>query len=90
MTEAEENLLAIYRSITDDERDDQDISMEIAFRDVSVETIREARVYIIEAYDEARRGADKYGFDAHDSDTLEEMEALIDIIDLLLYVNDEV
>ena len=37
-----------------------------------------------------RRVADKYGFDAHDSDTLEELETLIDSIDLLLYVNDEV
>ena len=90
MTEAEENLYAIYRSITDDERDDQDIAMEIVFREVSVETLRKARGYIIEAYEEARRVADKYGFDAHDSDTLEELETLIDSIDLLLYVNDEV
>jgi len=90
MTEAEENLYAIYRSITDDERDDQDIAMEIVFREVSVETLRKARGYIIEAYEEARRVADKYGFDAHDSDTLEELETLIDSIDLLLAVNDEV
>jgi len=90
MTEAEENLYAIYRSITDDDRDDQDIAMEIVFREVSVETLRKARGYIIEAYEEARRVADKYGFDAHDSDTLEELETLIDSIDLLLYVNDEV
>lgn len=90
MTEAEENLYAIYRSITDDERDDQDIAMEIAFREVSVETLRKARGYIIEAHEEARRVADKCGFDAHDSDTLEELETLIDSIDLLLAVNDEV
>ena len=90
MTESEENLYAIYRSITDDERDDQDILMEIAFREVSVETLRKARGYIIEAHEEARRVADKYGFDAHDSDTMEELETLIDSIDLLLYVNDEV
>ena len=90
MTEAEENLYAIYRSITDDDRDDQDIAMEIVFREVSVETLRKARGYIIEAYEEARRVVDKYGFDAHDSDTLEELETLIDSIDLLLYVNDEV
>jgi len=90
MTEAEENLYAIYRSITDDDRNDQDILMEIAFREVSVETLRKARGYIIEAHEEARRAADKYGFDAHDSDTLEELETLIDSIDLLLAVNDEV
>jgi len=90
MTEAEENLYAIYRSITDDDRDDQDIAMEIVFREVSVETLRKARGYIIEAYEEARRVADKYGFDARDSDTMEELETLIDSIDLLLYVNDEV
>ena len=70
MTEAEENLYAIYRSITDDERDDQDISIEIAFREVSVDTLRTARGYL--------------------SDTLEELETLIDSIDLLLAVNDEV
>ena len=85
MTEAEENLYAIYRSITDDDRDDQDILMEIAFREVSVETLR-----IIEAHEEARRAADKYGFDARFSDTMEELETLIDSIDLLLAVNDEV
>lgn len=90
MTEAKENLYAIYRSITDDERDDQDISIEIAFREVSVDTLRTARGYLVEAHEEARRAADKYGFDAHDSDTLEELETLIERIDLLLYVNDEV
>lgn len=90
MTEAEENLYAIYRSITDDDRDDQDILMEIAFREVSVETLRKARGYLVEAHEEARCAADKYGFDAHDSDTLEELETLIDSIDLLLAVNDEV
>lgn len=95
MTESEENLYAIYRSITDDEIDDQDIFMEwasraIAFREVSVDTLRTARVYIVEAHEEARLAANKYGFDAHDSDTIEELETLIERIDLLLAVNDEV
>lgn len=90
MTEAEENLYAIYRSITDDERDDQDIAMEIAFREVAVDTLRTARGYIVEAHEEARLAANKYGFDAHDSDTIEELETLIERIDLLLAVNDEV
>jgi hypothetical protein len=90
MTEAEENLYAIYRSITDDERDDQDIAMEIVFRDVSVDTLRKAKGYIIDAHEEVRRIAEEHGFDAHDSDTLEDLETLIDSIDLLLHVNDEV
>lgn len=86
MTESEDNLRAIYRSIT---YDDQEVSLDTAFKEVSVDTIRTARGYIVEAHEEARMVANKYGFDAHDSDTIEETEMLIERIDLLLAVNDE-
>ncbi len=89
MTESEKNLYAIYRSITDDERDDQDILMEIAFREVAVDTLRTIRGYIVEAHENAILASNKYGFDAHDSDAIEELDMLIDRIDLLLAVNDE-
>jgi hypothetical protein len=86
MTESEDNLRAIYRSIT---YDDQEVSLDTAFKDVSVDTLRTARGYIVEAHEEARMVANKYGFDAHDSDTIEETEMLIERIDLLLAVNEE-
>jgi hypothetical protein len=90
MTEAEENLYAIYRSITDDERDDHDIAMEIAFIDVAVDTLRTVRGYIVEAHENALLASNRYGFDSHDSDAIEELDMLIERIDLLLAVNDEV
>jgi len=86
MTEAEDNLRAIYRSISDD---DQEVSLDTVLKEVSVDTLRTARGYIVEAHEEARMVANKYGFDAHDSDVIEETEMLIERIDLLLAVNDE-
>ena len=82
MTEAEQNLRAIYHKMGGL---DADIDwVDNCIREVALATLKDARAYLVAAHEEAQPVLDE-----HDSDTVDDTERLIEQIDLLIAVSEE-
>ena len=82
MTEAEQNLWALYLKLGGK---NSDIPWtHHCIREVALATLKDARAYLVAAHEEAQPVLDE-----HDSDTVDDTERLIEQIDLLIAVSEE-